>query len=496
MLNAQKKEYENAVPASDQEANTSAVETLSKARLETAINHLGSRIGELSVNIAGISGTVGDVSVDLSKQVDDFGTITTSVHQISSTNTEITNVLGNAKEIASNVHSGLSESTGLVERVFANSASDMHKIAESSEAVVSELDGVNANISQVYSFSESIQKIATQTQTLAINAGIMAARAGEEGKGFAIVAEAIRELAQQTTSVSNEINAQLNTLKDTVGELLKYGETNNKVALEAKERTEKMDDELRNFRSFGEQVETLTASISELSGPVEQNVAICSQVVSKMHDLDGEAKSNSSALSRTSESFDSLVSFTEEMIRLIEESGIETEDTPLIRSCMDTAGRIAALFEDAIARNMISIDALFDETYRPIPGTDPQQVMTAFTEFTDRVMPEIQEPFLDTDPRIAFCAAVDRNGYLPTHNKTYSKPQSSDPVWNAANCRNRRIFDDRTGLAAGRNTKPFLLQTYRRDMGGGTFTLMKDLSAPILVKDRHWGGFRVGFKVG
>ena len=68
-------------------------------------------------------------------------------------------------------------------------------------------------------------------------------------------------------------------------------------------------------------------------------------------------------------------------------------------------------------------------------------------------------------------------------------------VWEAAGQTGRvdRIFDDRTGLAAGRNTKHFLLQTYRRDMGGGNYQLMKDLSSPIMVKGRHWGGFRVGF---
>jgi methyl-accepting chemotaxis protein len=57
------------------------------------------------------------------------------------------------------------------------------------------------------------------------------------------------------------------------------------------------------------------------------------------------------------------------------------------------------------------------------------------------------------------------------------------------------LFNDRTGLRAGRNTQPFLLQTYRRDMGGEQFLLMKDLSAPILVKGRHWGGFRLGYRV-
>ncbi|MBL1845079.1 methyl-accepting chemotaxis protein, partial [Klebsiella pneumoniae] len=48
---------------------------------------------------------------------------------------------------------------------------------------------------------------------------------------------------------------------------------------------------------------------------------------------------------------------------------------------------------------------------------------------------------------------------------------------------------------AARNTEAFLLQTYRRDMGNGTFVMMKDVSAPIYVRGRHSGGFRMGYKV-
>ena len=96
----------------------------------------------------------------------------------------------------------------------------------------------------------------------------------------------------------------------------------------------------------------------------------------------------------------------------------------------------------------------------------------------------------------AECAAIDDQGYLPTHNRKFSEPQRpGDPAWNTANCRYRRIFNDRVGLAAGRNKQPFLLQTYRRDMGGGQFVLMKDISAPITVNGRHWGGLRLAIRV-
>jgi methyl-accepting chemotaxis protein len=50
-------------------------------------------------------------------------------------------------------------------------------------------------------------------------------------------------------------------------------------------------------------------------------------------------------------------------------------------------------------------------------------------------------------------------------------------------------------LAAGRSTKKFLLQSYRRDMGGGRFVAMNDVSAPITIAGRHWGGLRIAYKI-
>ena len=121
--------------------------------------------------------------------------------------------------------------------------------------------------------------------------------------------------------------------------------------------------------------------------------------------------------------------------------------------------------------------------------------MTRFTQFTDRTLPDLQEEALKLSDRVVFCAAVDENGYLPTHNRKFSQPQRpSDPGWNAANCRNQRIFNDRVRLTAGQSKHPFALQAYRRDMGNGSFVMMKDVSAPIVVMGRHWGGLRLAYR--
>lgn len=174
---------------------------------------------------------------------------------------------------------------------------------------------------------------------------------------------------------------------------------------------------------------------------------------------------------------------------------LQRTEQPFIDKVTSTARAMSDALEQAVRRGEISVDALFDESYVPIQGTNPIQYRTRFLDLTDRLFPSFQEPMLDLDRRVAFCAAVDRNGYLPTHNRKYAQPQGKDPVWNAANARNRRIFDDPAGLADARSTADHLLQTYPRDMGGGKIIRMKSISAPIWVQKRHWGGLRFAMSI-
>ncbi len=134
---------------------------------------------------------------------------------------------------------------------------------------------------------------------------------------------------------------------------------------------------------------------------------------------------------------------------------------------------------------------LFDRNHQPIPGTDPQQYRTRFLDFTDRVLPEIQEPPLE-DEHIIGCFVIDDHGYIPTHNRHVSHQQHpGDPDWNARYARQRLIWTDRVAQRAAQSQKPFLLQAYRQHMGGGEVRLIYDASAPIDVAGKHWGAARV-----
>jgi methyl-accepting chemotaxis protein len=175
---------------------------------------------------------------------------------------------------------------------------------------------------------------------------------------------------------------------------------------------------------------------------------------------------------------------------------LHEENNEFVARAMEAGTTLTRIFEDALTRGEIRLEDMFDTDYVAIAGTNPQQHRTGILDWADRALPPFQEAFLAKDSRLAFCVAIDRNGYLPVHNKIYSHPQRPDDVaFNTANSRNRRIFNDPAGLAAGRNQRPYLIQSYARDMGGGNTVMMREIDVPIRVRGRHWGGFRTAYKL-
>lgn len=175
---------------------------------------------------------------------------------------------------------------------------------------------------------------------------------------------------------------------------------------------------------------------------------------------------------------------------------IRDENTEFVTRALEAGAALTKIFEDAVRSGAISIEDMFDTDYIEIPGSNPVQYRSKILGWADRALPPFQEAFRARDSRMAFAAMIDRNGYLPVHNKVYSHPQRpGDVAWNTANSRNRRIFNDAAGLAAGRNTRSYLIQSYARDMGDGKTIMMREIDVPIRVNGRHWGGFRTAYKL-
>ncbi|MGC2777166.1 MAG: methyl-accepting chemotaxis protein [Bradyrhizobium sp.] len=175
---------------------------------------------------------------------------------------------------------------------------------------------------------------------------------------------------------------------------------------------------------------------------------------------------------------------------------LHEENNEFVARAMEAGTELNGMFESAVARGEIALEDMFDTDYVEIPGTNPQQHRSRILDWAERTLPPFQEAFLVKDSRMAFCVAIDRNGYLPVHNRIYSHPQRpGDTAFNTANSRNRRIFNDPAGLAAGRNQRPYLIQSYARDMGNGNTVMMREIDVPIRVRGRHWGGFRTAYKL-
>jgi methyl-accepting chemotaxis protein len=175
---------------------------------------------------------------------------------------------------------------------------------------------------------------------------------------------------------------------------------------------------------------------------------------------------------------------------------IRDENTEFVMRAMEAGVALTRIFENGIASGAVTIEDMFDTDYVEISGTNPVQYRTKILDWAERALPPFQEAFLAKDSRMVFCVMIDRNGYLPVHNRIYSHPQRpGDVAFNTANSRNRRIFNDAAGLAAGRNQRAYLIQSYARDMGNGNMVMMREIDVPVRVRGRHWGGFRTAYKL-
>lgn len=362
----------------------------------------------------------------------------------------------------------------------------LQRARDSVEHVGSEVTGVVSTLQQVSEAARQITQVALQTRLVAFNASVEAKRAGEAGLGFGVVADAVKDLSTQVESISKAIMGTVANLDQRIQSLAADLSTQDKgPSAGAKEDGRQVHQALLGVEAAVQRIVDAAETSAQLSSGINQQVSRMAQEVKQTRDVLGTATRRSEA----------VLGVSERLMELIATCGVETSDTPYIHMAQHVAGQIANALSEALAQGRLTQAQLFDERYQVIPGSQPQQHTTAFNALTDALFPAFQEAAIQALPQVVFCIAADRNGYISTHNRAYCQAQRpGDVVWNTAHSRWRRIFNDRTGLASARNTRPFLLQTYRRDMGGGNFVLLKEASAPIHVDGRHWGGLRLAYR--
>lgn len=456
-------------------------------RTET-FQQISADAGGLCLSLAEANGHVDDLDSALARQARVFADLGAEVARMAEANSTVNTSASEALAATGRAR----DCVGDGQREVATITDGIQTLSGEVAAIGQRIDALQTALERVNRVISDILSIARTTNILAINAAIEATRAGRAGAGFMVVAREIKALSNQTQDASEEIQTTLGGLAEQTGALISASEGARDRAGALRQRSEGVDAVMLRIAGAVDDVVTRQHAIAEAASRSGQALT---QFRTGIAGISEGVADSSTRLSDLRQELYGVLGKGENLIGLCARLGVTTVDTPYVTAVKSTAAAISAAFEQALTAGMISIDDLFDTDYRPVPGSDPAQVMSRMTAITDRLLPAHQEPLLELSPRVVFAACVDRNGYLPTHNLKFSQPQRpNDPVWNAANCRNRRIFNDRVGLGAGQSTRPFLLQAYRRDMGNGQFVMMKDVSAPIFVQGRHWGGLRLAYK--
>ena len=320
-------------------------------QLTVATNDMSDNMRDLLNRIHTVSETVTSQSEELTQSSNE---VMNGTEQVASTMEEI----AAGSEAQANNASGLSANMGLFTTKVQETSEDGEQIQQSSEEVlqmtnegaqlmnssmqqmakineivhlaVGKVEGLDTHTQEISELVSVIQDIADQTNLLALNAAIEAARAGEHGKGFAVVADEVRKLAEQSSdSVTNitgivdriqsESSIVVSSLKDSYQDVTQgseqislTGETFGKIQKAITESVDKINHVSENLTELAKNNEQMNVSIQEIAAISEESAAGVEQTAAS-------TQQTSSAMQEVAASSDDLAKLAEELNRLVNE---------------------------------------------------------------------------------------------------------------------------------------------------------------------------------
>ncbi|BCB62148.1 methyl-accepting chemotaxis protein [Halomonas sp. A020] len=401
--------------------------------------------------------------------------INTAIVQVSASASHVAALAESARQASHHNHDEL---TAIIH--------DMTEVAERSSQALEMLTALNDKIERVRNVTSMIEDIAEQTHLLSLNASIEAARAGEHGRGFAVVAGEVRNLAMKTSTATQSVDELVKDMHQsghsvvvTMGDLM----------TRVRERSQGMQRVGSSLATITEEFDQVQQEITSVAEAMSSTRAHSQTVADSLRQLEKDVDEGNRNMHELALQARALMDAAEGVDGELAQQRLLGRHQTVFLAARRTADHIGKLFEAAIARGELSEAMLFQPDYAPIDGTRPPLYHTGYDHFTDQQLPTLQEPLLG-EYSLSYAIACDRNGYVPTHNAAVSREPTGDYEHDLKYCRSKRIFDDPTGSRCGTHEKPLLLQTYKRDTG----EIMHDLSVPIYINGKHWGGFRVGYQ--
>ena len=222
-----------------------------------------------------------------------------------------------------------------------------------------------------------------------------------------------------------------------------------------------------------------------------EQTTVTGEISNKIHHISNAAHGTNQMMKVNMETFTRFADTVENIYGTVGRFSVGNYHDQVKAYAKELHDGVQMAIAEAIRSGSLSEADLFDRNYQPYSKkTDPPKFTTRYDAFFDRVVSPLQESIVNRDSQLAYAICFDDRAYVPCHNQRFSKPLTGDIEQDKVNNRTKRIFGDNTGMRCARNTDGILLQTYRRDTG----EILNDLSMPIFINGKHWGGIRFGYK--
>ena len=444
--------------------------------------NIDDKASKLAINSAEVSFFLEKLSSAIELSSEDVDRLASAAQQMSTS----IQVMNDNAAIASQQSSEAMTATSTGSQQLNSNVEVINQLNSDVINAAEKIKSLSHKAAEIQNITNVIDGISGQTNLLALNAAIEAARAGEQGRGFAVVADEVRALASKTAEATEQIGTMLTQINQ---ESLQTTTVMAQVVEQSHSIVSGMGALAISLSDINQQMSESAQASNHISNALQEHNTTSGEISAAIVNLHDFLLEKSKETHIVSDKAAGLCESTESIFIELAEFNTGSLVENICQQAQDAAQQVATLFSEKITSNQISQQDLFNFSYHEISNTEPQKYHSSFDKFTDAVLPEIQEPLLENNPQIIYAGAVDINGYFPTHNHCFSQPLTGDITQDAIHNRTKRMFNDSTGIRCGQHTNKFLLQTYKRDTG----EIMHDVSAPIVVNGKHWGGFRIGF---
>ncbi len=241
------------------------------SKLRTLLKGILSQSEHLSSESEDLVTTASATRHAVEQQKSETELVATAVDEMAGTSSEVARLAGDVSEGADQVFNFVKDT----EKIFERAVVEVEKLAQGLEKSSEQIIQVSNRSDSINSILETIRGIAEQTNLLALNAAIEAARAGEQGRGFAVVADEVRNLAVRTQESTKEIDDLIQGLQEDVRGAVTDIETSRNKASNTVEETKTS---LNNLNEITEKINGITSSATQVATAADQQSAVSSSV--------------------------------------------------------------------------------------------------------------------------------------------------------------------------------------------------------------------------